>query len=220
MFSIELPSQIGQLVTRTSRPARLWGLALGADLAVLNGSKLNCLHTGYLTAVERESLKVWWRVGATEQLRYQLESLFASGHAGEFARVVSSVNGDGTMDTDSEQLTTRRVEFVRARWAECRRAGHIRAFDLGRVITLARAGYTARYISGREAWRWIARAAEATQPLFGSWGEFAASYRLGMEFWDAADPGCTEYFRHRTWLLADAASPWVRLPWGLPLSSQ
>jgi hypothetical protein len=213
MFGIEMPLRFEQWRTRTSDPARLWGIALGADLARHNRSRLDCLHTGYTVAIQRKSLKLWWSVSSRKELRYQLECLFDGGHSHLFSQILYALSEALPFKADLDAPTIRRIEFVRARLPQCRQAGHVRAFDFGRVPNLARFGFTADYISAKEAWQWIARAALATQPLFASWSEFATNYRLGHEFWDSADPSATHYFQYREWLLHDAKSPWIALPW-------
>ncbi len=219
MPHLELPFWFEQWRTRTSEPARLWGLALGADLALLNGARLDCLHTPYSRAAERESLRVWWRVTSTHELRHQLESLFDNGHADLFTRIVYACSEGLAFAPNLDDGTVRRIEFVRSRLPECRRAGHTRAFDLGRVPNLARFGYTAGFIDAVESWKWVERAAIETQPLFPSWAEFAFNYHLGHQFWDAAHPSNKNFFPHRDYLLTDAQSPWVRLPWDLCLNA-
>ena len=206
---------LAQQLSRTKVRAQLWGLALGADIAMLNGSRLDCLHMGYQPLYEQERLRTSWNVRDAASLRATLEWLLESGHNDVFVRLVSSLN-EQLFDLDDS--TRGRRDFLLQNWDKAAASGHILAFDLARVSNLSRFGYSACYISSAEAWEWIHRAALRAQPLFSSWAEFASNMRFGFEFWDAAEPCNEDFFKQREFLLKSPKSPWVVLPWNTSLA--
>lgn len=216
MLNADLTALFHVWRTRTSDVARLWGLALGADLALVNNSRLDCLYTGYSRALERQSLQKWWSVQSTEELRRQLEWLFEGGHDEHFGHIVHAIREEIPFRPDLDKDAINRIAFVR-QLIPGLRATHVRGFDLGRVPALARFGYSAGYIGASETWSWISRAAKEAQPVFTSWKDFAENYRLGFEFWNSADPENFDYFKNREFLLNSSRSPWVRLDWKTPL---
>ena len=57
------------------------------------------------------------------------------------------------------------------------------AFDLQRVINLARAGYMARYLTEDEAWDDILRAADLIYNIFPDLNTYHQNWLLGCAYW-------------------------------------
>lgn len=88
------------------------------------------------------------------------------------------------------------------------------AWDLVRLINVARWGYAARYLREDEAWSYILDAAAELHRTYGSWEELARDYVLGHDVW-AGEPD--EQFNKVTAELLDTdnpLSPWNRVAWG------
>ena len=56
-------------------------------------------------------------------------------------------------------------------------------WDFGRLIMLARWGFTIGFLSQAEAWAWIERAAAQIESVFQSWLDVGESYLAGVRFW-------------------------------------
>jgi Protein of unknown function (DUF1266) len=87
------------------------------------------------------------------------------------------------------------------------------AWDLVRLINVARWGYAARYLQEDEAWSYILDAAAQLHGAYGSWEELAQDYVLGHDVW-AGEPD--EQFNRVTAELLDTdnpGSPWNRVAW-------
>ena len=198
--------------------AQCWGLAIGADLALVNRSALDRLACGYSRSVMRMLLRDWWSVACREELQFQLECLFERGMNDAFQTIVYAYSeGRVSAIQPMDEATRKRVRFVGERIGQCSSVGHIQAFDLCRVSNLARFGFSAAMLSEVEAWEWIDRASQRIQPIFDSWGEMGENYKLGYDFWNAASFDRDDVFRHRNWLQSAPQSPWTRLPWNTPL---
>lgn len=92
--------------------------------------------------------------------------------------------------------------------------GHeVLAWDLVRLINVARWGYAARYLQEDEAWSYILDAAAELHKAYGSWEELASDYVLGHDVW-AGEPDAR--FNQVTADLLDPnrpGSPWNRVAW-------
>ena len=100
------------------------------------------------------------------------------------------------------------------------RNGDIIAWDLGRLINVARLGYSAGYLPDHEALTIIMTAARALQAAFRSWRELSDNYLLGY----SVSQGGAEVDQGRAaqaaWLCDGEDSPWQLIPWSLPLGSE
>ncbi|WP_407569917.1 DUF1266 domain-containing protein [Deinococcus altitudinis] len=99
--------------------------------------------------------------------------------------------------------------------------GHdVLAWDLVRLINVARWGYGGRYLSEEEAWAQIMPAASELHARYSSWDALAADYVLGHDAWaEGADPDLNRETRK---LLdpADTKSPWNQVAWSSFKSGQ
>ncbi|MCL1949586.1 MAG: DUF1266 domain-containing protein [Turicibacter sp.] len=85
------------------------------------------------------------------------------------------------------------------------------AWDMGRLVHVARQSYTYGYINEETAWAYIQYAYERCQGVYASWKDFARGYMLGRIMWCGNDDGLFAVI-HR--LTRDKKSPWVLYPLG------
>lgn len=86
------------------------------------------------------------------------------------------------------------------------------AWDLGRLVVVARSCHTAGYIAEPEAWSLIQRAHAEAARSFADWRDFGRSFLVGRALWggdDLALPGLCSISKG---LLEDAESPWRSAP--------
>lgn len=84
------------------------------------------------------------------------------------------------------------------------------AWDMGRLVFLARSCLENRFIGQETAWYYIEKAYQITISHFHNWDEFADSYLIGRVL--QADRECEmlEYFLYAVkWLKQHPSSPWV-----------
>jgi Protein of unknown function (DUF1266) len=92
--------------------------------------------------------------------------------------------------------------------------GHeVLAWDLVRLINVARWGYGARHLHEDEAWSYMLAAAARLRSHYPSWEALADDYNLGHDHWAGqADPRFQEVTR-RLLDPRNTRSPWNRVPW-------
>lgn len=214
-------------------PEQRFGLAVGALLAQMNGHRHDCLHGDIpgqaLRLTAHRVLEEAWGVDGPEALRETLRWLSEEGHRGEyeqFARALERPVPEPLALLDEEQARgmdqAQRKEFVRKVELVAKhrdRHASILAWDLCRLVAVARFGAGASYLSNNEAWTWILGAAARLQETFSSWSELGANYAMGREFW-GGEEGLEMYGKAQAWLLdsGNPDSPWNTVPWGLQRS--
>lgn len=86
------------------------------------------------------------------------------------------------------------------------------AWDLGRLVYIARASYIAGYISKDQAWQSINSVLPTVKENFANWKEFGQSYMLGRAVYqpdDASLPGLFDIYTQST---TCEESPWLKYP--------
>lgn len=86
------------------------------------------------------------------------------------------------------------------------------AWDLGRIVYIARASYTLGYINEQEAWDAINATLPQVKQSFSSWKEFGQSYMLGRAIWSVDDmsiDGLNDIYLDS---IQKQESPWVKYP--------
>lgn len=91
------------------------------------------------------------------------------------------------------------------------------AWDLSRIVFIARAAHTAGYLDEDEAWTLLGRALAKAQQHYRNWRQFAAGFLTGAIFWAATQDlaAAKEQVDERRWmirgLLMRPSSPWRRV---------
>ncbi len=86
----------------------------------------------------------------------------------------------------------------------------ILAWDMGRLVFVARCCYDMGYVSENEAWDYIDHAHQACTAVYNSWRELANGYIIGRCMWSGESmmlPGLMGISKD---LLKDKNSPWVQ----------
>ncbi len=94
-------------------------------------------------------------------------------------------------------------------------------FDLMRVISLARWGAGAEYLTEDEAWNWIMPTAQKLQQAYTSWKDLGDSYVIGRQFWSHSETLRNGHYNNQAvyWLAQNEHSPWKILDWKLDLTA-
>ncbi|MCL1936672.1 MAG: DUF1266 domain-containing protein [Defluviitaleaceae bacterium] len=86
------------------------------------------------------------------------------------------------------------------------------AWDIGRIVNVARWCYMQNYISKETAWNYIEYAYKKAKENYKSWDEFAKGFMLGRILW-CGNNGSHEFmFLRIKILITDKESPWVMYP--------
>ena len=86
------------------------------------------------------------------------------------------------------------------------------AWDMGRMVDVAKWCYTLGYISKEQAWKYVFFAYETCLPLYCCYADYSRAYMVGRMLWsDANQEAKLEKIKAR---LSDIKSPWLKLDWG------
>lgn len=86
----------------------------------------------------------------------------------------------------------------------------VEAWDLARVVFVARCCYDCKYISESEAWEFIMTAYQKTKEIYPDWKNFAQGYLVGRCMWIGEHYSNDGIFDITNNLLNDDESPWGR----------
>ena len=88
----------------------------------------------------------------------------------------------------------------------------IRAWDLGRLVLVARCCCDANYITEEQAWHYIMSAYDLAKEIYINWEEFAKGYIVGRCLWGGNDGALFGIISITRGLLKDDNSPWMKYP--------
>ncbi|HET7542039.1 MAG TPA: DUF1266 domain-containing protein [Polyangiaceae bacterium] len=155
-------------------------------------------------AVCRASLLRWWEVSDRDSAISILEWLLEQGHSEQLADELELLSTD--------ELSPEKRAFLLGNESELREY-LIVAFDLCRLVNVARSAHKAEYIDEGTAWHFILSAARKLHETYPSWSDMGDDYILGNRYFSGdhkADPG------HRAsveWLQQSPSSPWRTIAW-------
>ena len=177
---------------------QLWAISLTGIMTEINNSNRNAL---YASTMDERGRNTWlttlsrdWGIATRAELFQTLDSLETGGHAASFREIQEIIRellkaGDNSAAVSAvfnryewDETKYNRFMFVAANWNEYQYLT-IKAWDLGRSISLCRWGYNAGFITEDEAWERIFRIARIIQPLYRSWEEYGYDYFMGRIFW-------------------------------------
>lgn len=208
-------------------PAQLWAYALGAPYHVQHAVPLNALppKTANNTAMLAKMLKEGWSVESEEDLLRVLSWLGAEGHRrshGLDLRRYSLLRRpaiaarreelrEAAQDNPDALEEIWRIDAIQADLEGIRGADLI-GFDAARAVMVARSGWVMGWISEEHMWHFVLDAARDVQRRFTAWADYARDFRLSRNMWRGRND--LDHFDDIiALLLADKASPWLRLPW-------
>lgn len=219
-----------QTVVTQLAPEQQFGLAVSAILTEMNGNRHDCLHGDNpglsLKSQMIEVLSGFWDVNSPQQLEETLHWLSKKGHREEYEAMRKAISNAGPISDPLELLEEKTVKQMSAderkefqRQAACvtsHRLKHssLMAWDLCRLVSVARFGAGAEYLTEAEAWKWILDAAQRLRTAFGSWHEMSDNYLVGREFSGFSDTeGMVEQIVESLLDESNAASIWNQVPW-------
>lgn len=151
---------------------------------------------------ERVALEQAWNVTNRTTALEQLEWLLEKGHSAM-----------AKAELDQPPADTARSRLVGAERARFERF-HIRAWDLGRGIALARSCARCGFLTEVEAEEWLRRFGDVIRATYSSWDEYADDYSLGDRFFDPQEDGRGSHGILVEWLRTDPRSPWKSVRFG------
>lgn len=199
-------------------PIQLWCLGLAAITAEYNGERHDLLKHGDRDRYDNV-LRGWWDIHNRRTYLDSLEWVRKEGHRLMFADHWGEMLVTSEQEWEQEAESLRKTDpkaFNRKTLVRHYRrvigAQGINAWDLGRVVLLARMAATCDYISESEAWETIWAEAQQAARLFSNWYQYAHSYLVGRQYamGNLDDDNGMAYLRITHRLLSDPSSPWQR----------
>ncbi|MDF7801093.1 DUF1266 domain-containing protein [Pontiellaceae bacterium B1224] len=208
-----------------------WGLATSAILTKRNHEDFYSLmgDPPVPRAIEQQqnSLRRWWGISDRKSLIKKMKWVRDEGHRAEFDQILADREKAEWLVVLRDRLSLKdraydydyRRTFVEEHADELE-GKSLLAWDLARLVSLARWGVLCGYMEAEEAWEWIMPAALALQETYDSWEDLAENYMLGRAFW-------SEYYTFESghkykqaiyWNLKNECSPWNRMDWGTDLT--
>lgn len=211
-----------------------WLYALSAPMAALNGASYTAATYFESYDEDETDLKKWWGINNRQELLNML-SMADTGHALELkdaywqaARCLPS-----EWPQVLEALTPRKriqYEFARRTLGDCGQGG-VRAWDLGRMGYLLRAGLRKGYLSIDESLWLHSRLALRARHYYNGWDRYLAGYLFGKALWNCSsasdeelalslDRQGSEHWNRCIMmnLSHDALGFFASIPWDLPLN--
>jgi hypothetical protein len=211
-------------------PEQRFAIAASAILTESNKHRHDSIHCDrpslLLKTSTRMILRGSWNVKNPEQLVQTLQWLSEEGHRAEYETMYCAISHAWPI---SDALQLRNEEDVKSMKAAERKGlkrqfdcivkyrtqySSILAWDLCRLVAVARWGVGAAYITEDEAWKWILDAAQRLRREFGSWKELGENYLLGRNFAGFTD-SIAEKSYQKLIKANNGKSPWNRIPWAL-----
>jgi hypothetical protein len=199
-------------------PAQRWALAAGANMARARGDSLDSLAIGLPRKQLRAMLLQGWNIKGPEDVEPTLDWLDREGHTHQLRAMLKAIAAVPPPKIDAwlgqyDEDVQRACRFA-IQHREAFKDGEIVAWDLERLIFVARAGFSAGYLDQAQAWQHIERAAQRLRRTYGSWSEMSENYLLGRRYWGEGEALQKRFDAAAHWLLTDRRSPWRRLDWG------
>lgn len=196
-------------------PARRWGLAAGGPLSAWNKEPFNRLRSRHAPWECAQMLSEGWSIRGRDDVLRTIDWLVNQGHTADASQVIeASATGYVPLCDDPDG----RIAFALRNQAELRSKGLV-AWDLGRLISVARWSCTAGYISSDEAWDWISLASTRIQSCYQSWEDCGRGWLLGYGYWKDGGEIDKAFLERLNWLNRSARSPWKRIEWDTLLES-
>jgi len=206
-------------------PARKWGLAAGALIIEQQGDNSHDrLKIKQSRRKTRRRLVDGWEIEDRIKLLETLVWLAESGHRTDYAEAVELTleekSANSGFDENDSAVHEPLDVFILKSHREMQRLGFL-AWDLVRLIDLARRGFRVGYLEEPETWVWINHAALRLQEEFKCWEDMGRSWVLGFSFW-TRDQGYDDEWEIKAAKACDRLahghkSPWRGVDWDTSL---
>lgn len=196
-------------------------LAFGAPLFVYNSEQVDSYESEYDTDTIREQMSDWWDIQDGATTRGTVRWLLEEGHHAEADEALRLLHAQGMESVVSGQPEGK-IQDVCAILGLMLREGYctageipstVIAWDLVRVVNVARWTYQCGYISFEEMWQIMQTAEKSALQHFSSWEEYGRSFVLGRGVWHGEPEDCETAQEIVTILLRSDESPWKQIPW-------
>ena len=205
-------------------------LAIGLINSEQITAYVNCLTTGLPKDRILQLLTESWKIYEKADAYDRIEWLQNEGHRAYYSKLypLYKLNPDirnEQFQTLFEEKTKKAIQFAdnllecSAEWGndgfaafndENMKKG-ILAWDLGRLVVIARLSFDMGYIDEKTAWGFIKKAYETATLEYENWKEFAVSYLIGRGMWSGDNMMLSGLYVIAKGAFTNHGSPWKNL---------
>lgn len=195
--------------------AQRWTLAAGGVLTESNHAPFDAIGMRGDRKTSQTLLAEGWGVTDRKSLLERLVWLRDGGHRdgflAEVVKVADMLDSDGE---DDDTGLSAHGQFIANNLPLLMRVKFV-AWDLSRLINVARWGFDSGYISEDEAWSWMGGAALVMRKQLTSWKEAGEDFMLGYRYWSLDKGGTAPSVLAAHERLLGAGGPWSSIPWNI-----
>ena len=209
-----------------------WPLGVAALMGICSGQAWDKIMLSDADAA-RAGIQEAWGLRSRGQLLVQLHWLLREGHRTTFTQEIaawSRLDDDAAAELQARLRTDRDPEAMEELW----RLGQVRAnahdigsvtfdaWDLARAAMLARAGFSAGWLSEQESVDTLNLISADLQRRYSGWAELGEQFSTARWYWQAQSgheerqEAAHDASRQQA-LLDPKTGPWARLPWRHPI---
>ena len=199
-------------------------LALGAPMLVYNGERVNTIDCESDIEIVQNTLESWWNVVDHDSTFDIVKWLLEEGHHADADHLLQSLapedlkhlleNGFEDEDETAEDVRLIMQTMLDNGYCTEDELPHTAlAWDLVRVVNLARWAYLCGYISEEEMWQVMGTAAGIAHEHFASWKEYGLSFVFGRGVWHGEPADSETAYEIVSTLLEKDESPWMQSAW-------
>lgn len=198
---------------------QLYLLAFGAPLFVYNSENVDSYDSQYDVETTKQQMEEWWGIQDHDSAIDTIQWLFDEGHHAKADAVLRLIldNADSIpADLADKYDDVRTILNYMLENQYCTTEdipGSAMAWDLVRVVNVARWTHHCGYIDTAEMWQIINLAAEASVQNFASWEEYGKSFAFGRGVWQGDEDDCEAAMEIVDTLLKNEESPWKKFAW-------
>ena len=189
-----------------------------------NRERVNTIDCESDIEIVQNTLESWWNVVDHDSTFDIAKWLLEEGHHADADHLLQSLAPEdlkrlleeGLEDEDETAETVRLIMQTMLDNGYCTEDNLPQtalAWDLVRVVNLARWAYLCGYISEEEMWQVMGTAAGIAHERFASWEEYGLSFVFGRGVWHGEPADSETAYEIVSTLLEKDESPWKQLAW-------
>lgn len=200
-------------------PEQLYMMAFGAPLFVYDSEFVDVLECQYDAEVIKDQMKDWWGIQDKDTTFEIVQWLLNEGHHDKADIILRQIHNNieeiPAEAADKAEDVYPIIEYMienKLCTKETLPTTTI-AWDLVRVVNVARWTYQCGYIGLPDVWKIMREATDVATRTFSSWEEYGKSFALGRGVWRGNEEDCEAAQEIVDTLLNDEASPWKQIVW-------
>lgn len=198
---------------------QLYLLAFGAPLFIYNSENVDSYDSQYDVEITKQQMDEWWGIQDHDSAIDTVQWLCQEGHHAKADAVLRLILSNAESIPaeladkydDVRTILNYMLENQLCTIEEIPMSSM--AWDLVRVVNVARWTQQCGYITTDEMWQIMNVAAEMATQNFASWEEYGRSFAFGRGVWHGDEDDCETAQDIVNTLLKKEESPWIQFSW-------